>query len=120
MGIVGIIQILVKQAADGPGAVVTHIWCLMLYRTRCIHIIGTQLVAADTLPAWNSALVTFFLFTHIPTPATASVFTAVRNRRVYAVPISHLTVSMSADFLGNRIRRTTDQICNLLECTMFL
>ena len=30
---------------------------------------GTQLITAATLPAWNSALMSLLLFTHIPTPA---------------------------------------------------
>ena len=77
MGIISVIQVLIKQAADGLGAVIAHIRRLVFYWAWCIHKVRTQLITADTLPAWNSALMSLLLFTHIPTPAAVSVFTPV-------------------------------------------
>ena len=104
MGIISVIQVLIKQTADGLGAVIAHIRRLVFYWAWCIHKVRTQLIAADTLPAWNSALMSLLLFTHIPTPAAISVFTPVGTCMKYAIPVSQLMITMPAYFLGNRIR----------------
>ena len=51
MGIISVIQVLIKQTADGLGAVIAHIRRLVFYWAWCIHKVRTQLIAADTLPA---------------------------------------------------------------------
>lgn len=102
MGIISVIQVLIKQTADGLGAVIAHIRRLVFYWAWCIHKVRTQLITADTLPAWNSALMSLLLFTHIPTPAAISVFTPVGTCMKYAIPASQLMITMPAYFLGNR------------------
>ena len=61
MGIISVIQVLIKQTADGLGAVIAHIRRLVFYWAWCIHKVRAQLIAADTLPAWNSALMSLLL-----------------------------------------------------------
>ena len=104
MGIISVIQVLIKQTADGLGAVIAHIRRLVFYWAWCIHKVRTQLITADILPAWNSALMSLLLFTHIPTPAAISVFTPVWTCMKYTIPASQLMITMPAYFLGNRIR----------------
>ena len=91
---------------------IAYIWWFGFHWTWIVHKIRTKLIAGRTLPTWNPAFMSFFLFTDITFSAGIAILTPVWND---SFGIKRLLVPMVSNLFRNSIRRASNHQRDLNE-----
>ena len=84
---------------------IAYIWWFGFHWAWIVHKVRTKLIAGRTLPTWNPAFMSFFLFTDITFSAGIAILTPVWND---SFGIKHLLVPMISNLFRNSIRRASN------------